>query len=86
MSDETTPAPTPSIRPKAVPAPAAEFLTVEEWQAKKKTHDEQHRPAVACNQWPEGKVLSEADYDAGIAKAMGVRLGFDPTPLKHRGA
>ena len=94
MSDDTTTAtltatsapvsqpPRKSVTPETLDKPSVEKLTVEEWQERKKTHDEEHRPAIACNQWPVGKVLSEDEYVAGIKAAMNTTLGSYPIRLK----
>ena len=88
MSDAMLPPPAAEQAPRSVrglplaPAPV-ETLTVEAWRDRKGTPLEQYAPAVAYHAWPEGQTLTEAEYDAAIARAMGARLGSTPITLRH---
>ena len=42
-------------------------MTAENWAAEKKTEPWQFAAVKAGKQWPEGKELTEKDYDAAIA-------------------
>lgn len=65
-----------TMRPEAPPAvfkddgpkpDAHNRMTVENWALVKKTAAWQFKAAKAGKQWPEGKELTEKDYDEAIA-------------------
>ncbi len=60
--------------PVPVEAPPREAETVDEWRLAKRTPDWAFAAAKMLHGWPQGRVLSESDYDAAIRAAMTVRI------------
>lgn len=58
---------------KPVEAPAPELKTVEDWQKERETADWVYLAASFCADWPQNKMVSAAEYDAGIARVLDIR-------------
>lgn len=57
---------------KPIEAPV-DMKMVEDWQKEKGTEDWVFIAAQFCAEWPQNKMVSAAEYDAGIARVLEIK-------------